>query len=114
MLASPLKGKLRTGLQAYVDGSKRPTGHRTLFLAGYGNDAEKWLGFSEEWERTLGKAPRLDSFHRVEAKAMQGRFRGWGPDDRDRKVMALAQVVADAGLGHLPCLLVLRPLSASS
>lgn len=87
--------KLLVMLQAYVDDSASDVGDRRLFLAGYISTAESWVHFSDIWSEALAAAPSIDYLKMSEANALQGEFRGWDGEDRDRKVRSLAAVIRE-------------------
>lgn len=80
-------------LQAYFDDSVKSVGRKRLFLAGYVNSGEKWLKFSEDWQRALSEGKPIKFFKGSQAGAMRGQFRNWGRLDRDVKLHQLADVV---------------------
>ena len=92
--------KLLVMLQAYVDDSACDTGDRRLFLAGYVSTAKNWAQFSDLWAAALAAAPSISYLKMSEANALQGEFRGWSGEERDRKVRRLANIIRQ-----------LRPLS---
>lgn len=92
--------KLLVILQAYVDDSASDAGDRRLFLAGYVSTAENWAQFSDLWADALAARPSISYLKMSEARALQGEFRGWRGEDRDRKVRKLANIIRQ-----------LRPLS---
>lgn len=89
-------GKPIVVLQAYVDDSRKMLGRKSLFMAGYINFPERWIEFSREWARVLREGRPIQYLHMVDAHAARGEFRGWGRLDREIKVAALAQVVANS------------------
>lgn len=80
-------------LQAYIDDSASEVGDRRLFLAGYVNTDDKWIAFSDEWNRALETHPSIDYLHMVEAQGFRGQFNGWSEKDRSAKILALASVI---------------------
>jgi hypothetical protein len=80
-------------LQAYIDESNSEIGDRRFLLAGYLHTAPAWEEFSDYWDQQCKASPRIDYLHMVDAQSLRGQFRGWRPEDRDRKVLALARVI---------------------
>ncbi len=95
--------KLLLMLQAYVDDSASDVKDRRLFLAGYVSTAENWAWFSDLWSEALAASPSISYLKMSEARALQGEFRGWDGDARDRKIQNLAAIIRR-----------LRPLSIHS
>lgn len=90
-------------LHAFVDDSSSDVGDRRLFLAAYINGAGPWIAFGEEWRRALQETPALSYLKMAEAQNLSGQFRGWSPTDRDRKVLRLANVIADSRPWSVHC-----------
>jgi hypothetical protein len=80
-------------LQAYFDESYSEVGRKCVYMAGYVTYASTWAEFSDVWDQQCKASPRIDYLHMVEAQNLRDQFKGWRPDDRDRKVLALASVV---------------------
>jgi hypothetical protein len=80
-------------LQAYIDDSASELGDKRLFLAGYVGSAPLWARFSDAWERELSAHPPIEYLHMVEAQNLRGQFEGWSEADRDKKVLAMANIV---------------------
>jgi hypothetical protein len=80
-------------LQGFVDDSTSDVGDRRMFLAAYINGADQWASFANAWTEEL-RRDSLDYFKMVEAKGLRGQFAGWDPVLRDRKVAALAGLIA--------------------
>lgn len=88
--------KLLVVMQAFVDDSAWDYGDRRYFLCGYINTAERWIEFSENWDRVLKEPPEISYFHAVEAQNLRGEFSGWSNAARVRKVVQLAKVIQDS------------------
>lgn len=82
-------------LHAYVDDSKKALGRKTLFLAGYVNAHDKWTSFNRRWAEVLQDGRPIPYLHMVDLHAARGEFRGWGRLDREIKVAAHANVIAE-------------------
>lgn len=82
-------------LRAFVDDSASDTWDRRLFLAGYLHNADAWAMLSDAWERELKRHPSISYFKMQEADSLdkKGQFAGWTPDERDKKVFALAHII---------------------
>lgn len=80
-------------LQAFVDDSRSESADKEFVLAGYMTTALQWMKFSDEWTAVLNQAPKIESFHSIEALHLKGCFKGWRRADRDEKVMRLAEVI---------------------
>jgi hypothetical protein len=80
-------------LQAFVDDSVSQVGDKRLFLAAYINTADRWAAFSDEWSETLRTPPAIEYFKMAEAQNLRDQFRGWPPEERDKKVLALAALI---------------------
>jgi hypothetical protein len=80
-------------LQAFVDDSAADSGDRRLFLAGYINTVERWITFSNAWERERQKKPAIAYLKMSEAASCNGQFKGWPTPERDKKLLALARVI---------------------
>ncbi len=88
-------------LQAYIDDSGNEPGSRAYILAGFVASPLQWAAFSDEWERTLHRPPRLDYFKNNEAMGLKKQFdeaRGWTEQKRNDRLVALAQVIRK----HIP------------
>ncbi|MNU70909.1 hypothetical protein D3C71_603270 [compost metagenome] len=85
--------KLLVMLQAFVDDSTSSLGEQRLYLCAYINTADKWAVFSDAWDRALRATPAIEYFKASEAENLNGQFRGWDADTRDKKVILLATVI---------------------
>src|SRR2546426_7052304 len=77
--------------QAYFDES---SDGEVFLIAGWIAAAEGWERFNEDWRRTMAAAPAIRYFKHHEAMSFEGEFHGWTEEDRDAKVMAMAEVIA--------------------
>lgn len=80
-------------LQAFLDDSTSNTGDEAFFLAGYINTTEMWDEFSKVWNFVLKQHPSIDYLKMSEAESLRGQFRNWTREDRDAKILQLAQVI---------------------
>jgi hypothetical protein len=95
------KTRLLLMLRAYIDDSKH-IGHAGVAggvysLCGYVGDATKWEAFSDAWDAALHSGPRsLEYLKTVQANGLndpESMFYGWTPQERDDKLLLLAQTV---------------------
>jgi hypothetical protein len=85
-------------LRAFFDDSGR--GQEPIYvLAGFIARAESWARFSDKWTEVCHQSPRIEYFKLYEANALEGQFRGWTKEARDRKMLALAPIIKD----HVLC-----------
>ncbi|WP_082484446.1 DUF3800 domain-containing protein [Rubellimicrobium mesophilum] len=89
--------KLVAVLNAYVDDSAKHLGRQMFFFGGYVNHADKWQEFTEEWARVLSENRSLPYTKMKNANSLHGLYHGWSEEDRDRKLKALASVIANSG-----------------
>lgn len=84
-------------LKAYADdsGINQPP---VSVLAGWVADIEKWILFSEEWNRILHMRPRVEYFKYIEAMHLRGQFEGLSEKSRDEKLCLLAALIAEFDL----------------
>lgn len=80
-------------LQAFTDDSTSNVGDQMFFLAGYINTVEMWEAFSTVWDAALKAHPPIEYLKMTEAEALRGEFAGWSREDRDKKVLLLAEVI---------------------
>jgi len=90
-------------LVAFIDDSAAQTGNRPLVLAGYLSRDDIWFAFEQAWSAELAKPPALTHLHMVEAANFRGQFKNWPSEDRDRKMLALANVIRDFNLFSFEC-----------
>jgi hypothetical protein len=70
-------------LQAYIDESEAQQGDKTICLAGYVLQADRWAAFSDDWKTVLDADPSIPHFHMV----------NWVDLGGQERVDALAAVV---------------------
>ena len=88
-------------LRAYIDDSKhiRQPGIAggVYTLCGYVGEASKWEAFADDWDKALREPPRpLEYLKTVQANGLndpESMFYGWTPQERDDKLLSLAQAV---------------------
>jgi Protein of unknown function (DUF3800) len=80
-------------LQAFIDDSTSNTGDKAFFLAGYINTVEMWEAFANVWDFALKQSPSIEYLKMSEAESLRGQFRGWSREERDAKIIKLAQVI---------------------
>src|SRR6185437_3624341 len=80
-------------VRAYIDESERDD---VFIMAGWVARDSIWAAFDDDWNATLAAAPAIRYFKHNEAKSEppKGQFAGWSADDVEKKVGALAEVVA--------------------
>jgi len=88
---------------AYFDDSASEQDERLFVLAGYVHSAESWLAFSDDWQAALDAHPRIEYLHMVEAENLRGPFKGWSHVEKDRKVDAMASVIAKYAPWSIEC-----------
>lgn len=65
-------------------------------VAGFAGFSVDWLPFSNLWNLVLQSHPSIEYFHSVEANNRTCQFKGWSKPVRDKKVIALIDVIRDA------------------
>jgi len=80
-----------------------------MFLMGaWKARADEWEQFSDAWDRELRSGKSIAYFKNHEAMGLDKEFRGWKEEDRDAKVLAMANVISKyeltgfVGGVHLP------------
>ncbi|QTH19705.1 DUF3800 domain-containing protein [Rhizorhabdus wittichii] len=81
-------------LRAYVDDSVSNTGDRRLVLAALIQSEAIWAAFEVDWRRALAEPPAIAYFKMAEAQNRRDQFKGFSEKERNRKLHALADVVA--------------------
>jgi hypothetical protein len=61
-------------LQAHVDDSGNEPQSRVFVVAGFLASSVQWAAFSDEWEKTIHRAPKLDYFKNNEAMGLKKQF----------------------------------------
>lgn len=81
-------------LRAYIDDSVSNTGDRRLVLAALIQSETTWAAFEVDWRRALAEQPAIAYFKMAEAQNRRDQFKGLSEKERNRKVHALADIVA--------------------
>lgn len=81
-------------LRAYVDDSVSNIGDRRLVLAGLIQSEATWATFDRDWRRVLAESPTISYFKMAEAQNRRDQFKGFSEKERNRKLYALADVIA--------------------
>ena len=70
-----------------------------MSLAGWAS-VEAWERFSDTWHDALRARPAIEYFRHYEAKSRGGEFSGWKPEDCEKKIISLAEVIADSDISY--------------
>jgi hypothetical protein len=81
-------------LTAYIDETGTDPNQFAFNFAGWVSKQDEWDKFSDEWLEALQKKPSILYFKHYEAKSQSGQFKGWPSSACDRKILALAKVIA--------------------
>ena len=81
-------------LRAFTDDSGSAIGDRRLFFAGFMHRVEDWALFAEAWDAELKSAPAIEYLKMSEAQMLEDQFKRWLPEDRDAKLLSLANVIS--------------------
>lgn len=81
-------------LRAYVDDSVSNTGDRRLVLAALIHNEATWAAFDMDWRRVLAEPPAIAYLKMAEAQNRRDQFKGFSEKERNRKLHALADVIA--------------------
>ncbi len=76
--------------QVYADDSKEPP---VFVMGGLISTLDRWLSFSDEWQRALDINPRIKYFKAQEAWAIKKEFEGFTKSQRDQRLTALAEII---------------------
>ena len=85
--------RLLLPIQAYIDDSGVKGTHAVFVLAGFMGNAERWAEFSDAWSDYLKLAPSVRYVKMNEAVKLNGEFRSWKPEERDRKLAGCADII---------------------
>lgn len=85
--------RLIMALTAFLDDSGSEPQSEHFVLAGFVSAAEQWAVIADEWQSICDAAPRIEYFKMAEAMGLRGQFGGWSREDRDKKVIALSEVI---------------------
>lgn len=81
-------------LRAYVDDSISSVGERRLVLATLIQSEATWSAFAADWQRALAEPPAITYLKMAEAQNRRDQFKGFSEKERNRKLHALADVIA--------------------
>ncbi|MDG2532570.1 DUF3800 domain-containing protein [Sphingomonas sp. HITSZ_GF] len=81
-------------LRAYVDDSISSVGERRLVLATLIQTDATWSAFELDWRHALAAPPAIAYLKMAEAQNRRDQFKGFSEKERNRKLHALADVVA--------------------
>lgn len=81
-------------LRSYIDDSVSNTGDRRLVLAALIQNEVTWAAFDVDWRRVLAEPPAISYLKMSEAQNRRDQFKGFSEKERNRKLHALADVVA--------------------
>jgi hypothetical protein len=81
-------------IRAFVDDTGSDPNEMAFNLCCWVSDADGWDRFSEDWYRELQKRPSIDYFKHNEAKGLKKQFKGWKRPAADKKIFALAKIIA--------------------
>jgi hypothetical protein len=62
-------------------------------LAGFIGAAEKWAEFSDAWSYYLKQPPSIRYLKMNEAAKLDGQFRHWNAEERDKKLSGLVEII---------------------
>lgn len=80
-------------IKAFADDSGSGGDSPWYVLAGYVGTVSDWIGFDPEWAGVLHASPRIEYFKSSEAESLKGQFLGVSPDERNKKIEALIEVI---------------------
>jgi hypothetical protein len=81
-------------LQSYADDSASDDGDQRLFMAGFVGLAQNWAAFSDDWHWALKHGgPPIDYLRMVEAQSLRNQFQNWNKQDRNKKLLLLAEII---------------------
>jgi hypothetical protein len=94
-------------LQVCIDdsGSEPQSPNFGFVLAGFVANVSQWERFTNLWEAELHESPRIEYFKMSEAMGLHGQFGDFSCSDRDKKVMALAQLGHDHIEARVDCVI---------
>lgn len=81
-------------LRAYIDDSISSASERRLVLAALIQSDATWATFAADWCRALAAPPAIAYLKMAEAQNRRDQFKGFSEKERNRKLHALADVVA--------------------
>jgi hypothetical protein len=66
-----------------------------FLMAAWISSAEEWDRLADAWNTVLLAPPAIRYFSHHEAKSVSGEFADWSEQDRDEKILALAEVICE-------------------
>ncbi|MEO6218139.1 MAG: DUF3800 domain-containing protein [Sphingomonas sp.] len=81
-------------LRAYIDDSISNSGDRRLVLAALVQTEATWTAFAADWQHVLAEPPSIAYLKMAEAQNRGNQFRHFSEGERNRKLHALADVIA--------------------
>ncbi len=90
-------------IQAYLDDSGEKGQGNLLLFAGLISSRERWAEFSKAWAACLSASPSLPYFKFSEADGCKGSFHCFSYQERQRKVAALARLIAEHAEAGVYC-----------
>jgi len=85
-------------VQVFVDDSGSENGDQRLFMCGYWGTPEVWGLFNQAWAGHLAAEPAITCLKTSEAARLQGQFKGWTQEARDRKLEDFALIIESSML----------------
>jgi hypothetical protein len=92
-------------LQACIDDSGSEPQSPNFVLAGFLANVTQWERFTDLWEAKLHEYPRIDYLKMSEAMRLHDQFEGFSKEQRDQKVIALAQLAHDHIEARVDCVI---------
>lgn len=86
-------------IRMFVDESGIHDGSPVIAVAAYIARPLKWQKFTSEWRRVIRPAG-IDVFHATDCNALQGAFKGWDREERDKLVARLMPIVPRYAFGY--------------
>lgn len=71
---------------------------KVFLMAGWLGSSGEWERFSKTWASELSRAPSINHFKHNEAMGLKGEFTSFTEDERDAKLLSLAQVIVQHDL----------------
>lgn len=100
-------------VQAYVDESGGPGQGSVFVFSAMVGSALIWSRFSDQWNEVLDEAPSIQYFKMREAVSLSGEFKCFSDSERDEKLKKLCNVIANASLMELYCVVKLDDFNAT-
>jgi len=82
-------------IQAYIDESGIKGTDAVFVLAGFIARAERWAAFSDAWKEHLSDPPSIEYLKMNEAVKLDGQFRFWDAEARDRKLAGCVAIIQE-------------------